>query len=382
MATFSGVTLAPAFAVVLVAAAALINGAPPSVIAKSFGDGFWSLITFTMQQVMVVVGGYVIASSPPAAALIDRITLLPRGGRSAVALIAASTMLLSLVNWAISLMFSGLLVRAMARRTDIIMDYRAAAAAAYLGLGGTWALGLSSSAAQLQANSGSLPKSLLDIGGVLPFTETIFLWQSAAMVLTLILVSTLIAFLSVPAGGRAVTAAMLGVDLDAKPVAARRGRRPGEWLEYSPFLSIAIAVLGFGWLVQEFSGRNPVFVISNLNTYNFALLMTGLLLHWHPRSFLDAATQAVPATAGIIVQFPFYGGIAGIMTGAAALGGHSLATRLADLFNGVCTRETFPIVIGLYSAVLGFIIPNPRGALCPADGERPQGASRLGGSDL
>jgi short-chain fatty acids transporter len=350
-----------ALAVALVAAAALLNGAPPRVIAKSFGDGFWSLITFTMQQVMVVVGGYVIASSPPAAALIDKLARLPRGGRSAVAFIAASTMLLSLVNWAVSLMFSGLLVRAMARRADIAMDYRAAAAAAYLGLGGTWALGLSSSAAQLQANAGSLPKGLLDIGGVIPFTETIFLWQSGAMALTLILVSTLIAFWSAPAGAQAVTAAMLGVSLDAKPAAAPRQRRPGEWLEYSPLLSIAIAILGFGWLLQEFSGKDPVFAISNLNTYNFALLMAGLLLHWRPRSFLDAATQAVPATTGIIVQFPIYGGIAGIMTGAAALGGSTLATRLADMFTSICTRETFPVVMGLYSAVLGFFIPSGGG---------------------
>ncbi|SFK57780.1 short-chain fatty acid transporter [Methylocapsa palsarum] len=350
-----------ALAVVLVAIAALLNGAPPGVIAKSFGDGFWSLIAFTMQQVMVVVGGYVIASSPPAAALIDRITRLPRGGRSAVAFIAASTMLLSLVNWAISLMFSGLLVRAMARRTEIAMDYRAAAAAAYLGLGGTWALGLSSSAAQLQANAGSLPKGLLDIGGVLPFTETIFLWQSGAMALTLILVSTLIAFWSAPAPGQAVTAAMLGVNLETKTKAPEPRRRPGEWLEYSPLLSIAIALLGFGWIAQEFSRANPVFAISNLNTYNFVLLMIGLLLHWRPRSFLDAATQAVPATTGIIVQFPIYGGIAGIMTGAAALGGHTLATRLADLFTSICTRETFPIVMGVYSALLGFFIPSGGG---------------------
>ena len=68
-----------------------------------------------------------------------------------------------------SLVFSGLLVRALARRADLRMDYRAAGAAAYLGLGATWALGLSSSAAQLQANAASLPKPLLEITGVIPF---------------------------------------------------------------------------------------------------------------------------------------------------------------------------------------------------------------------
>jgi short-chain fatty acids transporter len=350
-----------ALAVVIVALAAALNGAPLSGIAKAFGDGFWSLITFTMQQVMVVISGYVIASSPPVARLIKRIAGLPRDGRSAVAFIAFATMVLSLVNWAISLMFSGLLVRAMARRGELAMDYRAAAAAAYLGLGGTWALGLSSSAAQLQANAGSLPKPLLQIGGVIPFTETIFLWQSALMALVLIIVSTSIAYLSAPSGGRALTAERLGVPLEPKPAISARPARPGEWLEYSPVLSIAIVILGFGWLAQEFSGKNPIIAISNLNTYNFALLMIGLLLHWHPRGFLDSAARAVPATVGIIVHFPIYGGITGIMTGAAAVGGLTLATRLADIFTSLCTKESFPVVMGLYSAVLGFFIPSGGG---------------------
>jgi short-chain fatty acids transporter len=160
-----------ALAVAVVAAAALINGAPAVAVAASFGDGFWSLIVFTMQMVMVVVSGYVVASSPPAARLIDGLAKIPRSGRGAIPYLAGIAMLTSLLNWGMSLVFSGLLVRALARRTDLRMDYRAAGAAAYLGLGATWALGLSSSAAQLQANAASLPKPLLQITGVIPFSE-------------------------------------------------------------------------------------------------------------------------------------------------------------------------------------------------------------------
>jgi len=348
-------------AVGVVATAALFNGAPPARVARAFGDGFWSLVTFTMQQVMVLVTGYVIASSPPAARLIGKIASVPREGRGAIAFIAITTMLLSLVNWAISLMFSGLLVRAMARREELTMDYRAAAAAAYLGLGGTWALGLSSSAAQLQANAASLPKPLLAIGGVIPFTDTIFLWQSGVIAAVLILVSTTIAYLSAPSGARAVTARHLGIDLDAREPAPAKRRQPGEYLEFSPILTILLVTLGLGWLVQEFATKSPILAISNLNTYNFALLTFGLLLHWRPRSFLDAAARAVPATVGIIIQYPFYGGITGIMTGAIADGGVSLATWLAELFTSLCTKESFPVVIGIYSAVLGFFIPSGGG---------------------
>ncbi len=131
-----------AIAVVVVALAAMLNGASFPQVARAFGDGFWSLIPFTLQQVMVVVSGYIIASSPPAARLIDWIAGRPKGARSAIAFIAIVTMALSLINWALSLVFGGLLARAVARRTDLAVDYRAAGAAAYLGLGATWALGL------------------------------------------------------------------------------------------------------------------------------------------------------------------------------------------------------------------------------------------------
>ena len=127
---------------------------------------------------------------------------LPRSGRGAVPFVAAISMLTSLLNWGMSLVFSGLLVRALARRTDLHMDYRAAGAAAYLGLGATWALGLSSSAAQLQANAASLPKPLLQITGVIPFAQTIFLWQSMVIAVVLIVVSMLLSLWSAPSGRR------------------------------------------------------------------------------------------------------------------------------------------------------------------------------------
>ncbi len=95
-----------ALAVAVVAAAALINGAPAVAVAASFGDGFWSLIIFTMQMVMVVVSGYVVASSPPAAKLIDGLAGMPRSGRGAVPFVAAVSMLTSLLNWGMSLVFS------------------------------------------------------------------------------------------------------------------------------------------------------------------------------------------------------------------------------------------------------------------------------------
>ena len=241
------------------------------------------------------------------------------------------------------------------------MDYRAAGAAAYLGLGATWALGLSSSAAQLQANPASLPKPLLAITGMLPFTETIFLWQSVAMAAVLLAVSVMIAWASAPAPAHAVTAEMMGVDPRTAEAALPPRKRPGEWLEYSPVLTVLIVALTVGWVAQEFTEKSPIVAISNLNSYNLLFLMLGLLLHWRPRSFLEAVARAVPATTGVLIQFPLYGAIAVVMTTAKGVGGLSVADRVANAFVSVSTTDTYPVLMGAYSAVLGFFIPSGGG---------------------
>jgi short-chain fatty acids transporter len=351
-----------AIAVVIVAGAALLNGAPVQAVTKSFGDGFWSLIPFTMQMVFVTIGGYVVATSPPVQSLIERLALVPRSGRSAIGLIAIATMISSLLSWGLSLIFGGLLARALARRDDLRMDYRAAGAAAYLGLGATWAMGLSSSAAQLQANPKSLPPSLLPITGVIPFRETIFLWQSMLIALVLVVMSAVIALASAPGRETAVTAQDLGIDPRRETEGAAPGpRQPGEWLEHAPLLTILIGLLAIGWLIQEFARQDWIIAISNLNTYNFLFLMLGLVLHWRPRRFLNSLAKAVPATASILIQFPFYAAIAAILTGAKNAGGTSLADVITHAFVSLNTQGSFPLAMGVYSALLGFFIPSGGG---------------------
>jgi short-chain fatty acids transporter len=350
-----------ALAVILVSLAALANGAPPRAVVKAFGDGFWSLITFTMQIAFVTIGGYVLASSPPVAKLIRRLTAIPGSGRSAIAFVALASMVSSLLNAIFSLIFSGLLVRALARRRDLAMDYRAAGAAAYLGLGATWALGISSSAAQLQANAASMPKALLQITGVIPFTQTIFLWQSMLLCLILIAISTAFAWLSAPAPANAVTAEKLGVEVRDEEETLPPRQRPSEWLEYSPLITFLIVGLSLGWLWQEFSSKNALDAISGLNTYNLLFLTAGLLLHWRPRSFLNAVSKAVPTTTGVLIQFPLYGSVTMILTKAAGDGGHTVSDQLASAFVSFNNAASFPVVMGAYSAVLGFLLPSGGG---------------------
>jgi short-chain fatty acids transporter len=347
--------------VLAVALGALAAGASPRAVAVSFGNGFWSLIPFTMQMAMVAITGYVIASSPPVARLVTRAARVPSSGRAAVAYVAFLSVLTSLLHWAISLVFAGLLVRELARREDLRMDYRAAGAAAYLGIGATWAMGLSSSAAQLQANPASIPATLLPITGVIPFSETLFLWQSLAIAGALVIVSTLIAWWTAPAPARAKTAADLGITLDTIDDTLPPRERPGEWLEYSPALILVLVALGGGWVINEFASKNWLVAISGLNTYNLIFLLLGMLLHWRPKRFLRAVSKAVPVTAGVLIQFPLYGAIASMLTSAKGAGGESLTHHLSTMFVSIASTDTFALVMGVYSAVLGFFVPSGGG---------------------
>lgn len=358
-----------AIGVVVIAAFAMGFGTSATETATRFGEGYWSLIPFTMQMAFVVIGGYVVATAPVVARLIARLARLPRSGRGAVCFVALVSMLSSLLSWGFSLVFAGLLVRALAQRRELDMDYRAAGAAAYLGLGAVWAMGLSSSAAQLQANPASMPPGLLQVTGVLPFTKTILLWQSIVMTTILIAVSLWVCWLTAPTGVAArtarefvdVEASVATADVPADAVQPAASRRPGEWLEHSPLLVILLSLLGFGWLLLEFSDKPVVEAIANLNTYNFLFLSLGLLLHWRLRGFLDAVTRAVPATAGVLIQFPLYGGMALILTKAASADGVTLSHRLSQLFVQVASHDTFAAVMGVYSAVLGFFVPSGGG---------------------
>lgn len=347
--------------VIIVSFAAICIGAPVQDVANSFGNGFWSLIPFTLQMTMLIIVGYVVSVSAPVKKLIQMMARIPHSGRSAIVLVATTSLLISLVNWAVSTILTALLVIALAKRKELHMDYRAAAAAAIIGMGATWALGISSSAAQLQANKASLPESIYNLTGVIPFTETIFLWQSLLMTLILVIVSIAIAYWSAPKGDNVKTMQDFELSFEEEEKTEVKSTRPGDWLENSPLLTIVVVALGLIWMFIEFSKTNPIIAISSLNTYNFVFLMLGLALHRTPRNFLNAVSQAVPAVSGILIQFPLYGSIAFIMTQALNGEDLSLSHYIAEFFVSIASKETFAIVMGIYSAVLGFFVPSGGG---------------------
>ena len=261
-------------------------------------------------------------------------------------------MLTSLLSWGLSLIFSGLLVREMARRMKGL-DYRAAGAAAYLRLGVTWAMGVSSSAAMLMATNAAIPPSLLAISGIIPLSQTIFLWPSLVTTAILIGAAVSVAYWSAPSAENARTAVDCGVPTTLTVDEVGRPTRPGEWLEYSPILSILIAGMLAGYLVSLFrTSPNGALAALDLNTFNLIFLVVGLLLHWRPIRFLKSAMASIPSIGGVLLQFPFYAMILGMIAGTG------LNEKLAHVFSSVTSHNTFALFVAAYSAGLGVLIPS------------------------
>jgi short-chain fatty acids transporter len=340
-------------AVVFVFGAGLAVGEPSARLVREFGRGFWVLVPFTMQMTLVVIGGFVVASSPPVARLIRRLAGVPSTPRGAVAFVAFFAMLASLLSWGLSLVFTGLLVREICRRVERV-DYRAIGAAAYLGLGSVWALGLSSSAALLQATRSSIPAALLPISGVIPLSQTIFLWQNLLLAGILMALSVVVAWASCPAAEKARTAEDLGVRFEPLTVERMAPQTPAERVEDSPVLGLVVAAVMAAYLFQEVFEKGLIAAL-DLNNFNFAFIALGLLLHRRPSSFLRAVGKSVPATAGVLIQFPFYAGIFGMISAT------SMAGRLAGLFSTYTSAQTFPIAVAVYSAGLGLFVPSGGG---------------------
>ena len=324
----------------------------PAKMAVQGGKNFWALVPFTMQMVMIIIGGYVVASTPLVHGLIKRLAEVPKTPRGAIALVALFSMLTSLISWGLSLIFSGLFVRELSPRVKG-MDYRAAGAAAYLGLGAVWALGLSSSAAMLMATKGAIAPSLLAISGLIPLTQTLFLWQSIVTAAALIVVSVLIAYLSAPSAERARTAEYYGVKYESVTAKLEAKSKPGEWLEYSPLLTLLVVAL-LCWNLMDVIRTSPQGALAalDLNTYNLIFITVGLLLHWRPKRFIRAVADCVPATGGVLIQFPFYAVIFGIIVGTG------ISDWLAKLFVSISTHGTYPLLVAAYSAVLGVFVPS------------------------
>jgi short-chain fatty acids transporter len=350
----------------IVVLAAGVHGTSIGVALDQWGSGVWDLLPFMTQMSLVVIAGHVLASSAPVAWIIERLAAVPKSAKSAVAYVTFFSMVSSWFNWGFSLIFSAMLALAIARRLERV-DYRTLAASSLLGLGSVWAQGLSGSAALQMATPSALPESIRAItqggladnqvhieGGVIALRHTIFLWQSFVTVGVEIALLTLLMYAIAPTETRAKSAKDLGIALPerAHNAVALHATSFAEHLEHSRVLALAVASLGLVYIARSLSAAPSILSAISLNTLNLAFLMLALVLHQTPYKFMNAVKEATPAVWGILLQFPFYAGIGAVLVKSG------LSESIAHAFVSVSTKASYPALIALYSAALGFFVPS------------------------
>jgi len=338
--------------------------APADIVLTSWGTGFWELIPFTMQMSLIIITGYVLATAKPVFLLIVRLAELPKSPRGAVLLVALFSMLTSWFNWGFSLIISAILAREVGRRNSRA-DYRALAAASFLGQGSMWAQGLSGSANLQMCTKEALQPGIREVvarGGLIPsgligLEHTVFLWQTLLTVVVEIVLVGLVVWWFAPSEAFAKNAKALNINLgefeavESKNESLRK-KTPGEWLEYSPLLNILIGGIGLLYLLVTLARAPSLISGITLNNLNFFFMMIGILLHWTPHRLMRAFKDATPSVWGAILQFPFYAGIAGMITGTG------LNEKIAGFFVSISNQVTFAPIIAIYSTILGVFVPS------------------------
>jgi short-chain fatty acids transporter len=204
---------------------------------------------------------------------------------------------------------------------------------------------------------------LLKVSGVIPLSQTIFLWQNGVAILVMTLVSVFVGYATAPRGKAVRTAAHLGINTgtlfeDAKSINSQEASRPGDFLANSPALVIIVGAAMAAWVISTVMQVGLSSTISNLNNYLFISLTVAFILHWRVASFLKAMNDAVPAVGGILLQFPIYAAVAAVLMLAQNSEGHSVAHYLGQFFAKTVTTNLMPPVVGIYSIVVGFFIPS------------------------
>jgi len=324
--------------------------APLLECVRYWGDGFWELLPFSMQMCLVMFTGSMVAVSPPVARLLAWFAALPRSPRQSVLLMALASMLLALFHWGLSIVGSAVLVREIGRRRTGV-DYRLLVAAAYLGMGTTWHAGLSASAPLLVATPGHFMESTI---GLIPVRETLFAPFNLILVAVVVLVFAVVTPLLQPPPDRAVTVKLEQLEairLFTPPARPRgpEGESPAARLEHSPWVNWTFGILALVWLATYLA--RPVHPVT-LNVLNFLMMGLAIALHPSPASLVAAAEEAGKLVFGIILQFPLYAGMYGIIQGT------HLAELLAGAFVRVANASTYPAMVYWYSGIVNYFVPS------------------------
>lgn len=350
------------FAILLTFVAALVAmplcHQTPLEVVEHWGGGVWNLLEFAMQMALVLVCGSTLAAAPVIKRAINAMARLPQSAPAAIALVTVVSALSCWLNWGFGLIVGVVFAKAIARqRSDV--DYRLLIASAYSGFV-VWHAGISGSIPLTMATPGeALTKAtngaLID---PVPVAQTILNWHNLVIVLLVIIGITIANTLMHPKRGiLSIDPALLKDDDNTTTSTSTSTKTPAQRLEQSKLLSWLVALMLVIYLVIHL-GVNDASL--DLGAVIMIFLALGLVLHPTPVDYVRAFGKATSGAAGIILQFPFYAGIMGIVTGIG-VSGISLGGVLAQACIQISNSVTYPLLTFLCAAVLNLFVPSGGG---------------------
>lgn len=317
----------------------------PYQLIQDWGNGFWLLHSFAMQMALIIMTGYILSTSRPMKAALNWLAGLPKSPAASVGLMALVSMVLAWINWGLSIVGSAVFVRYMVRKQRKV-DYGLLVCAAYLGLGGMWHSGLSASAPLLVAT----PKHFMEKEmGIISVADTIFTPFNLILAFIILVVWTFLATRMHPKPEDTIEADPSLLQEEPEPPKPEI-KTFVDWIAHTPYVNLFVAAIGLIWLFWNFSTKG--FGGITLDTVNFTFLILGILFHWTPASFIRAATEAGTYVWGVLIQFPFYAGMFGIIRDSG------LAEVMARWFTAIATPHTYPVIIYWYSGILNYFVPS------------------------
>ena len=333
-------------------------------VVSNWGGGVWNLLGFSMQMALVLVTGATLAAAPPIKKSISRLASLPKTPAGAIALVTGISAVACWLNWGFGLIVGAIFAKEIAKKLKNV-DYRLLIASAYSGFV-VWHAGISGSIPlKMASDINDLVKDTNGIiTSVIPIGNTILDWHNIVMVVIVTIALVVINSLMHPKTGIvAIDPALLN---DDDPVGANHhspnnstesSLTPAMKLENSRLLSALLALLGLSFLIISLFVKGKSF---DLGSVILLFLFLGIILHKTPIAYVRSFSKSVSGAAGILLQFPFYAGIMGIITGVGE-SGICLGTVVSEAFVNISTSTTYPIYTFLCAAILNMFVPSGGG---------------------
>ena len=337
--------------IIVYVGAMLATGMGPLKVLSAWGsnDGFWGLLAFSMQMALVLVLGSAMASAKPCKKALRAVAGMCHNNMQAIVVTTFVSTVCCWLNWGFGLVIGALLAKEVVRRVPTV-DYPLLIASAYSGFV-IWHAGL----------SGSIPLDLVagkTFGEVLyqaPITATVFHPMNLIMCGVILLAMPFVNYAMHPDKDHTVTIdPSLLVEEEERTYEVKT---PADRMEHSKILWAIILLGGFVYIIYYFVQNG--FTLG-LNIVNMIFMFLGILLHGDLRRYVDAISDAASGAAGILLQFPFYAGIMGMMV-AANEQGVSLAGVISEFFVSISNNVTFPMLSFLAAGVVNFFVPSGGG---------------------